>query len=64
MRIRQLPMEAKFGVYTAYIYYRKLLVKLTEGNVDEIRQRRIRISNPTRLVLLAKPFLNYKLNLI
>jgi 15-cis-phytoene synthase len=62
--IRQLPIEAKFGVYTAYIYYKKLLMKLVDANAEEIRVKRVRLSNPTKMVLLAKSFLNYKLNLI
>lgn len=59
-----LPMEAKFGVYTAYIYYRKLLSKLSKAKVEDLKTKRIRISNPTKIALLAKSFLNYKLKLI
>lgn len=62
--IQQLPMEAKFGVYTAYIYYRKLLTKLSKAKVEELTSNRIRISNPIKIMLLARSFLNYKLNLI
>ena len=62
--ILQLPIEAKFGVYTAFIYYRKLLRKLTKTKASEIREKRIRISNPMKMVLLTKSFVNYKLNLL
>lgn len=62
--ILQLPIEAKFGVYTAFIYYRKLLRKLTKTKASEIRDKRIRISNPMKMVLLTKSFVNYKLNLL
>ena len=62
--IRQLPAEAKFGVYTAYVYYRKLLQKLKRANVQEIKEQRIRISNSIKLGLLAKSFFNYKMNLL
>jgi len=62
--IRLLPIEAKFGVYTAYVYYKKLLYKLKRANVEEIKQSRIRISNPTKIGLLARSFFHYKLNLI
>jgi phytoene/squalene synthetase len=61
--IRQLPVEAKFGVYTAYVYYRKLLKKIKSVNAQELKMKRIRISNPTKLRLLASSFVNYKLNL-
>ena len=62
--ILNLPMEAKFGVYTAYIYYRKLLSKLTRTEAEEILQKRIRISNPMKMFLLTKSFVSYKLNLL
>jgi len=62
--IKQLPMEAKFGVYTAYIYYKKLLRKLNRTDASEIIEKRIRISNPMKMFLLTKSFVNYKLNLL
>jgi len=62
--IKQLPMEAKFGVYTAYMYYKKLLRKLNRTDASEIKEKRIRISNPMKMFLLTKSFVNYKLNLL
>ena len=62
--ILKLPMEAKFGVYTAYIYYKKLLTKLTRTDADKILEKRIRISNPMKMFLLTKSFVSYKLNLL
>ena len=62
--ILKLPIEAKFGVYTAYIYYRKLLHKLKKVNATELRNKRIRLSNTTKLRLLATSFVSYKLNLL
>lgn len=62
--ILKLPMEAKFGVYTAFIYYRKLLRKLTITDASEIKEKRIRISNPMKMLLLTKSFVSYKLNLL
>ena len=62
--ILKLPMEAKFGVYTAYIYYKKLLTKLMRTEAEEILQKRIRISNPMKMLLLTKSFVSYKLNLL
>ncbi len=60
----RLPKEAKFGVYTAYIYYRQLLIKLKDTPASEIINRRIRVSNPVKLGLLAKSFLSLKLNFV
>jgi len=62
--IKDLPIEAKFGVYTAYIYYKRLLAKLKNTPSEEIMNSRIRISNPLKMTLLAKSFLVYKLNLL
>ena len=57
-----LPAEAKFGVYTAYIYYKRLLRKLKRAHMTEIMDSRIRISNPVKLGLLAQSFVRIKLN--
>lgn len=62
--IRNLPKEAKFGVYTAYVYYRSLLNKLKRTPSTEIMNARIRVSNPRKIGLLARSFVTYKLNLM
>ncbi len=62
--VKNLPMEARFGVYTAYLYYRRLLTKIVNANVDELTESRIRVSNPVKMMLLAKSFFSYKLDLI
>lgn len=62
--IKKLPLEAKFGVYTAYIYYSKLLKKLKKTHYSKILNSRIRVSNPMKLGLLAKSYLTFKLNLL
>lgn len=62
--IVELPLVAKFGVYTAYVYYRKLLQKIKRSTADELRQKRIRISNPAKAGLLAQSYVSYKLNLL
>ena len=62
--IKLLPIEAKFGVYTAYIYYRTLLSKLKNTPSEKILTTRIRVSNPVKISLLARSFLVFKLNLL
>ncbi|MBT8319049.1 MAG: phytoene/squalene synthase family protein [Gramella sp.] len=62
--IAQLPVEARFGVYTAYIYYRKLLQKLKRIPSLEIKNRRVRVPNYQKAGLLAKSYISYRLNLI
>ena len=59
-----LPIEAKFGVYTAYSYYRKLLSKLKKTPSAEIKNTRIRVSNYQKYGLFAKCYFSYKLNII
>ncbi len=64
MGIHKLPVEAKFGVYTAYRYYRKLLSKLKDTPSIEIRNTRIRVPNYVKASLLARSYVKYRLNLI
>ncbi|MFD0861222.1 phytoene/squalene synthase family protein [Sungkyunkwania multivorans] len=62
--ITQLPVEAKFGVYTAYKYYRKLLFKLKRTPSLKIKTTRIRVPNYQKVGLLASSYVNYRLNLL
>tara|TARA_R110000868_G_scaffold98706_2_gene271772 strand:- start:60774 stop:61478 length:705 start_codon:yes stop_codon:yes gene_type:complete len=62
--IERLPNTAKFGVYTAYKYYKKLLQKLQNTPSKEIQNTRIRVSNYQKFGLLAKSYVNYKLKLV
>ncbi len=62
--IEQLPNVAKFGVYTAYKYYNKLLQKLQNTPPLEIKNARIRVPNYQKFGLLATSYVNYKLNLV
>lgn len=62
--IKQLPRSAKFGVYTAYIYYYALFNKVKQHSAAEILQKRIRISNPKKMRLLMISFIKYKLGML
>lgn len=62
--IQKLPVEAKFGVYTAYVYYKKLLTKLKNTPSTEIKNNRIRVPDYEKIGLLAKCYVNYRLNII
>lgn len=62
--IIKLPLEAKFGVYTAFVYYKKLLKKLENTPSHKIGTTRIRVSNYSKASLLAQSFVSYKLNLV
>lgn len=62
--IVKLPAEAKFGVYTAYVYYKMLLKKLKNTPPMEIKSKRIRVPDYQKVGLLAKCYFNYRLNII
>lgn len=62
--IVKLPIEAKFGVYTAYIYYKRLLSKLKKTPSLEIKNSRIRVPDYEKIGLLAKCYVNYRLNIL
>ena len=62
--IQNLPLEAKFGVYTAYVYYKKLLSKLKKTPSTEIKNTRIRVPDYQKYGLFAKCYFSYKFNII
>ncbi len=62
--IKNLPIEAKFGVYTAYSFYKKLLAKLKTTPSAEIKNTRIRVPDYQKYSLFAKCYFSYKLNLV
>lgn len=62
--IIKLPVEAKFGVYTAYRYYKSLMKKISKTQPNEFLSKRIRVSNPLKLVILSKSYLRYQFNII
>ena len=62
--ILRLPIEAKFGVYTAYRYYKRLLTRLKATPSAEIKNTRIRVPNYQKAELLARCYVKYRLNLL
>ena len=59
-----LPKEARFGVYTAYKYYIKLLEKLKKTPSLKIKEARIRVPNYQKAYILLNCYLKYNLNLL
>lgn len=59
--ILKLPIGSRLGVYTAYIYYMKLLQKIERTTASEIMNQRIRIPNSQKIVLLAQSYVREKL---
>ena len=62
--IFKLPTEARFGVYTAYKYYTKLLAKLKRTPSLNIQKTRIRVPNYQKMTVFARSYVKYRLNLL
>jgi len=62
--IKQLPLEARFGVFMAYRYYNKLLEKLKKTPALKIKSTRIRVPNYKKVELLTRSYVKYQLNLL
>ena len=62
--IKELPIEANFGVYIAYRYYRQLLKKLKKTPALEIQSTRIRVHNIKKIELLTRSYVKYQLKLV
>jgi phytoene/squalene synthetase len=62
--IFKLPSSARFGVYTAYKYYLKLLNKLRKTHPLKIKSSRIRVPNYQKVNVLARSYIRYRLNIL
>jgi len=62
--IFQLPATAKFGVYTAYKYYLRLLIKLKKTPSMKIKSARVRVPNYQKMDVLARSYVRYQLNIL
>ena len=62
--IKLLPKDSRFGVYVAYIYYRKLFKKIKSLHPERIMEERIRIPNSQKIVLFASSYVRNSLNLL
>lgn len=62
--IKRLPLNARFGVYVAYKYYLALFQKVKRTNSNTILEKRIRIPNHMKMVIVFKAGLRSQLNLL
>jgi phytoene/squalene synthetase len=62
--IFKLPDAAKFGVYTAYKYYMRLLKKLKKTPSIKIKTTRIRVANLQKVDVLARSYVRYRFNIL
>lgn len=62
--LRLLPRGARLGVYIAYVYYYALFRKIADLSFAQVMNRRIRIRNRHKLVILGYSYLKHQFNLI
>jgi phytoene/squalene synthetase len=63
--IRRLPSGARYGVYSAYVYYFNLFKKIKKLNSQRLLQdKRIRVPNSAKYGLLVTSYLRYRFNLL
>lgn len=62
--IKELPSIARFGVYTAYVYYYALFKKIQSTPSSTILTERIRIPNNKKYQLLLGSYIKHSFNLI
>lgn len=61
--IKELPKEARFGVYVAYKYYLQLLKKIDKTPAEVLMDKRIRVSNLLKTYLLFQSYISYKIKI-
>ena len=61
--IKELPKEARFGVYVAYKYYLQLLKKVDKTPAEVLMNKRIRVSNLLKTYLLFQSYISYKIKI-
>ena len=59
--IKRLPKSSKPGVYSAYVYYYMLFKKIRRMKVKDLFEKRVRISNVTKLTLLIRSLIKTKM---
>jgi len=60
--IKGLPESAKLGVYIAYVYYLALFKKIQNTSANDIANKRIRVADAHKLLLMAQAYLKNKLH--
>lgn len=59
--IRKLPKDVKLGVYSAYLYYLELLKKVKKNSVKTLLDKRIRVNNLHKIILLIKAYIQTRI---
>jgi 15-cis-phytoene synthase len=62
--IKQLPKGAKLGVYLAFVYYKKLFKKIKRLTPSTIMNKRVRVTDNRKMILLVQSYLKNALSLV
>ena len=62
--IKCLPAGSMFGVYVAYVYYRRLFAKIKSLPHSRIMTQRVRIPNYQKISLLFASYFRHSMNMI
>jgi phytoene/squalene synthetase len=62
--IKDLRKDIRLGVYLAYNYYLKLLEKIEKAQPDDLLEKRFRIPNSRKFMLLARCYTENSLNTV
>jgi phytoene synthase len=62
--IKNIRKDARLGIYLIYCYYLALFAKIKRIKAENLIERRIRITNLRKTLLLIKCYIRHKLNLL
>lgn len=62
--IRQLPKNARLGVYVAFVYYLNLFRKIRRFTPQKVLSERVRVANWEKMRLLCTSYFYHNLNLL
>ncbi|MDP2235778.1 MAG: squalene/phytoene synthase family protein [Bacteroidales bacterium] len=63
--IKKLPVGARYGVYVAYVYYFNLFKKIKRLHAKRLLEdKRIRVPNTSKYLLLVTSYVRFRLNIL
>jgi 15-cis-phytoene synthase len=62
--IKLLRKDVRLGVFLAYSYYMKLLHKIRNAEPDALLEKRFRVPNSRKMMLLARCYVQNELNIV
>lgn len=62
--IVQLPKSARLGVYLAYVYYVNLFQKIRKAPAKQVTQKRFRVNDGKKVMLLCTSAVRHSLNML